>query len=153
MQKLKNIIILFFFIIITNCGYTPLLNSENLKFNISDLTFEGDRKINSYISTNLKKYQNNDDATKNYSIKISSYYKKNVINKDKQGNPKNYNIQIESILGIALDDKNEISKTFTRNISLSAQSKKIKERELEKKYKKNLANLIGQDIIFFLINQ
>ena len=44
-------------------------------------------------------------------------------------------------------------KTFTRNISLSAQSKKIKERELEKKYKKNLANLIGQDIIFFLINQ
>ena len=153
MQKLKNIIILFFFTTITSCGYTPLLNSEKLNFYISDLILEGDRKINSYISEDLKKYQNNSDATKNYSIKISSFYKKSVINKDKKGNPKNYNIEIETIIRITEDGKDEIEKTFTRNISLSAQSKKIKERELEKNYKRNLANLIGQDIIFFLMNQ
>ena len=44
-----------------------------------------------------------------------------------------------------------VNKIFHRNASLSAKNKKIEEKESEKQLKKDLANLIAEDIIFFLI--
>ena len=40
-------------ILITGCGYTPLINSENTNFNIEQIDFEGDRKINNFIRVYL----------------------------------------------------------------------------------------------------
>ena len=46
----------------------------------------------------------------------------------------------------------EKNKSFSKNVSLSAESKKITEKEREKKYIKDLSNLIVKDIIFFISN-
>ena len=153
MNTIKASILLLFLIFLTNCGYSPLLNLENVNFNIYAVSFEGDRKANNVISKTLLKYQNNSEATKNYKIEINTNYNKIIVNKDSKGNPKNYDIQVTAKVKISLEGFDDINKVFSRNNSLSAQSKKIYENELEQKLKKNLAGLIGEDIIFFLINQ
>ena len=90
---------------------------------------------------------------KSFDLKIKSSFEKTITNKDNSGDPKNYNLKlITSIIAIS-NNSETASKTFEKNISLSAQNKKIDERELEKKYIKDLSELIGKDIIFFLINQ
>ena len=57
------------------------------------------------------------------------------------------------LLILFLNNENIKSQTFERSASFSAQDKKIDEKELENKYKKDLSNLLGQDIIFLLRNQ
>ena len=76
-----------------------------------------------------------------------------ITNKDESGDPKNYNLQIKANVVVTSSDGQKSNNNFEKNISLSAQDKKIDERELEKKYIKDLSELIGKDIIFFLINQ
>ena len=44
----KKITILTFFIFLTGCGYSPLLNTEKINFYIADLNFSGDKKISNY---------------------------------------------------------------------------------------------------------
>ena len=153
MINLKKIFILFFLIFLTSCGYTPLLDTVNNDFSIKSLTLKGDRQINNFISANLKKYQNKNKNTKNYSLDIVSEYQKNVTNKDDSGNPKNYSVKTVILVNLFLNNENIKSQTFERSASFSAQDKKINEKELENKYKKDLSNLLGQDIIFLLRNQ
>ena len=152
-KSFKNKIIIIFLLILTGCGYSPLFKSEKISFYINDLSFEGERQINNYISRNLKKYQNLEKLPKKYDIKIISNYEKNIVNKDDSGNPKNYNIIVKANVKFIINDKDEINKAFIRNTSMSANTKKITEKESELRNKKNLSDLISEDIIFFLINQ
>ena len=87
-KSFKYKIIIILLLILTGCGYSPLFNSEKINFYINDLSFEGERQINNYISRNLKKYQNFKKSQKKYDIKIISDYEKNIVNKDDSGNPK-----------------------------------------------------------------
>ena len=152
-KSFKYKIIIILLLILTGCGYSPLFNSEKINFYINDLSFEGERQINNYISRNLKKYQNFKKSQKKYDIKIISDYEKNIVNKDDSGNPKNYNIIVKANVRFVINDKDEVNKVFVRNTSLSANTKKISEKESELRNKKNLSNLISEDIIFFLMNQ
>ena len=68
MKKIKNVLIIFGFILISSCGYTPLLNQEKINFYISDFIFEGDRQVNNYIENNLKNYKISKD-----NVKIETY--------------------------------------------------------------------------------
>ena len=153
MINLKKNILLFIFVFVTGCGFSPLLNLEKVNFFINDLKLEGDREINKHIYQNLKKYKIQNDNSKKYNLIISSNYKKEIINKDNKGNPKNYNLQAKIIVNIISNGENLNNKIFEKNISLSAKTKKIAEIELEKKYKENLSNLLSEDIVFFLVNQ
>ena len=57
MKEIKKIGIVIILILITGCGYTPLINSENNNFNIEQIDFEGDRKINNLIQLKLNKFK------------------------------------------------------------------------------------------------
>ena len=54
---------------------------------------------------------------------------------------------------ILVNGDSEVTQNFERSLTFSALSKKIDENEIEKKYKKNISNLIAEEIIFFLRNQ
>ena len=148
----KKTMILFLLTVTASCGYVPLNNSEKVSFYINEIEFSGDRKVNNYILNNLKKFQNFKESGKKYDLIVSSEYTKKIANKDNSGNAKNYNISIELKIDLTSSDGNSINKSFRRNVNLEAKSKKIEEKELEDKYKKDLSNLLGQDIIFFLTN-
>tara|TARA_B100000029_G_scaffold125316_1_gene118786 strand:+ start:26 stop:487 length:462 start_codon:yes stop_codon:yes gene_type:complete len=153
MINFKKNILLFILVFTTACGFSPLLNSEKINFYISDLKFEGDREVNKHILQNLKKFKKPKENSIEYNLIVSSNYQKQIINKDDKGNPKNYNLYTAINVSITLNGKNINNKSFERNISLSAKTKKITEVELEKKYKENMSNLLSEDIVFFLVNQ
>ncbi len=152
MKNLKYVFSIVLLTFIIGCGYTPMKTSENINFYIIELNIQGDRQINNIILSKLKKYQKPDENKKKIILNISTNYKKNVVNKDKNGNPKNYKISITNIVKLNLGDGKELSKNFIRNSSLSAQDKKIDEREAEKIKKLDLAKLLTDDIVFYLIN-
>ena len=152
-NNLKKILVLSCLIFLTNCGYVPLLNSEKENFYINNLSFEGDRKINNYILTNLKKYKYPNKNAKSFDINVASEYSKAVGNKDDNKNPKNYNIKTKIVVEIVTNDGIKKNKTFERNIVMSAQTNKSTEKEMEKKYRKNLSKSLSRDIIFLLQNQ
>ena len=149
----KNIFIIFILVSLIGCGYTPLLDVDKEKFFINKLSLEGDRQVSNYISINLKRYQNYKEDMKIIDMEISSNYQKSVANKDRSGDPKNYNIKLIVEVNIMKDEKIILSKIFEENRSLAVQNRKIKEKEMERKYKKDLSNLISKNIIFFLSNQ
>ena len=62
---------------------------------------------------------------------------------------------IKTVISVKLtsEEGNVIERAFERSTTLSAKDKKIEEKELENKYKKDLSNLLSQDIIFLLRNQ
>ena len=150
MKKFKIIILSSVMIFMVGCGYTPLLNTQNINFYISEINYEGDRNVNNYIKNNLKKYSKFKENSKRYDLNITSAYNKVVANKDENGNPKNYNLKIKvDVIFNSLNDTS--SKTFEKNISLGIQDKKVKEKELEKKYKRDLSESISKDIVFYFM--
>ena len=139
--------------LLSNCGYTPLLSSVEKNFYIESLNFDGDRQVNNGIYSILKKHKEYKENLIKYDLDILSNYQKNIVNKDSSGNPKNYEIVVIVEISYQKNDASEIKKTFRRNVSLASQSKKSKERDFEKKLRKDLSKLITEDIIFFLTNQ
>ena len=136
MKTINNYTILLFFLFIVACGYSPLVENQRNNFSIIEVTFDGDRKINNYISDQLKKVSSNNDNSTNYIIKVSSEYKKNIVNKDSKGNPKNFNLTIITKLIIQSSKSDEIEKTFEKSIPLKSKQKKITEKNLRKSIKK-----------------
>ena len=153
MKKYTNLVLILFFITIISCGYQPLLSSKDTNFYIGKLSFEGNRSVNNYISKNLKKFEKGNGSENKYDLNIITAYKKTITNKDSEGNPKSYNIEIDADIIIIYEDGNKINKKIIKNKSLSAKSKKIKEKELEKEYIQNLTRELTKDLIFFLKNQ
>ena len=86
-------------------------------------------------------------------MNIITAYKKTITNKDSEGNPKSYNIEIDADIIIIYEDGNKINKKIIKNKSLFSKFKKIKEKELEKEYIQNLTRELTKDLIFFLKNQ
>ena len=58
MKKFKIIILSSVMIFMVGCGYTPLLNTQNINFYISEINYEGDRNVNNYIKIILKSMVN-----------------------------------------------------------------------------------------------
>ena len=153
MSVIKKNIIFFFLIIIVGCGYKPVAGTNKVDFYIGEINFDGDRYVNNNISNNLKTYKKANDNLKNYKLLISTKYTKTISSKDRKGNPKNYNLNIKLKVEVIKNIETKISKTFDRSILMSANDSKIKERDSEKIYKKNLSKLLSDDIIFFLITK
>ena len=153
MKHFKKIILLFLFVFTTSCGYTPILKYEKFSFYIDEINFEGDRKLNYYIDKNLKKYQTTKEEKKKYSLDLNSTFLKTILNKDKDGKAKNYNLEAKISVKIISDNDKIDNKTLIRNVLLETQDKKIYEKELENKHKKTLSNLLSKDIIFLLSNK
>ena len=152
MKNFKKTILLPLIIILVSCGYSPLMNSKNINFYITEIQFDGDRTINKIIRDNLRKHGVYIEGAEKYNLIISSNYVKNISNKDKNGDPKNYNLKI-NVKVIYKSSKEEFSKIYEKNISLAAQNKKIEEKELETKYKRNLSKNISDEIILYIMKK
>ena len=152
MFNFKKTVAFLFFIFLTSCGYTPVLETQKT-IGINNLSFEGDRKLNNHIFSKLKKFTKGDNNSENFNIIITSKYTKTVANKDKKGNPKNFNLNAKVELKISKINKKQKVENFEKNMSLASQSKKFNEKELENKYIRDLSIIIAEDIIFYLKTQ
>ena len=145
----KNIIILILSaFVITSCGYKSIYSSKNLNFNILEFEVEDKTKISRKIKNNLDSYKKN-DSNNFYSIKINSKKNINIISKDSEGNPSNFEMTIISEITILNDEKIVKNKVFLESFNYKNSSNKFDLKQYEKNIEENLTNKIIENIISY----
>ena len=145
----KNIIILILSaFVITSCGYKSIYSSKNLNFNILEFEVEDKTKISRKIKNNLDSYKKN-DSNNFYSIKINSKKNINIISKDSEGNPSNFEMTIISEITILNDEKIVKNKVFSESFNYKNSSNKFDLKQYEKNIEDNLTNKILENIIAY----
>ena len=144
---IKKILFLFFIIIFfNNCGYTPIYSKKNQSFEIVEIEYFGEKKVNKILSNKIKIYKNNPEAIKKFNIFINSKSTKATITKDKKGNPTQFSMGIS----ITLKINNEIEKTFLENSTYDNSEDKFDLRKYEDNLIQNMTEKIISEMILFL---
>jgi len=145
----KSFIILIIFLFLNGCGFTPILNSENINININKIDFDNN-KINRNLAKTINNFSNQTDNNP-YDLYISSYSTKNVAAKDSKGNPSIYNLQLKvDVTLINNNDKQELKRSFFENINLNNNDDKFKLKITEDSLIEQMSQKILQDILKFL---
>ena len=143
---MKKIISIFLVLLLNACGFQPIYNSNNIEqFSLKILSTEGDREINNFISRNLRVYTN-DLYEKNYSLKINSNYKKNILTKNKQGKATDYQLTVSTNFEIS-SEKNNSTIEIIKNFNIKNLEDSFQEKEYERSIKQNLVNIITSELI------
>ena len=104
---MKNIILITFFIFLSNCGYVPIYTGgQNANINILIQNSEGEENINNLLISQLKAY-NSKVSDKNFVIDVSSVYTKTVISKDSAGKAVDIELNLKIKFTIYFDEKNQ----------------------------------------------
>jgi hypothetical protein len=153
MFKLKTVsILLIFLILLSHCGYTAqYAKKKDLNFSIQITNLAGDRDFNNSLQSKLNRYFSEVKAEiRNFKISATSKYEKNTTLKDSSGAPSEYELKITVNFVISFDGK-------TKNITLkdTFNMKKIddsfEESKYEKTIKSNFAEIIKEELIFYLL--
>ena len=153
MFRFKTIsILLAFLILLSHCGYTAqYAKKKDLDFSIQITNLSGDRDFNNLLQSELNSYFNRTKAEiKNFKISAASKYEKNTTLKDSSGTPSEYELKITVNFEINVNGT-------TKNITLKDKfnMKKINDSFEESKYEKtiksNFAEIIKEELIFYLL--
>ena len=148
---MKSLIcIIFFSIILTNCGFSPIYSSKNSNFEIIEISNNNKNK-NSFAIENMVMSLSNKDASKKFKLEIDYKNLISTILKDNKGDPSKKKISIVVSLKVK-NNKNNIltNKIFQEEFSFDVQSDKFSMSQYEENITDNLNNKISNDIIFLL---
>ncbi len=150
-KKKITFFILLFSILVSSCGYTPqYAKNKNLDFSIEILGLSGDRDFNNSLDSKLKRYANiNENQTKNFQINITSKYEKNTSLKDSAGTATEYELKITVNFKINYNDL-EKNVSLKETFNMKKMDDSFEERNYEKTIKNNFADIIEEELIFYL---
>jgi hypothetical protein len=144
----KSIIIISLIFFLTNCGFTPVyLKNTNINYSIEQVDYTGDRELNNFLKSNLKKYKN-EKIDKKIFIEVNSIYKKNILTKDRTGKITNY--QLEAEVKFLIKPKNKVIKITEKKI-MNSMSDKFEEARYERTIKQSFASSITNKLLSKLI--
>ena len=137
------------FILLSSCEYKPIYsNLDNLNYEIIVNETTGDKDLNKFIISNLKK-DNKNNSNQIINIKLNTKYTKTITAKDTAGSITNYQSIVIAKFEITKEQKSE-----TFSISEKFNYQKISDAYEEKNYedsiKRNLAKSIAQKLILRL---
>ena len=151
MNKLfRKILLLFFFITLTNCGYQPIMSEKNYNFDIIVTESSGNDDINKIIKNYFERF----DGAKAYYVSIQSRKNKTIVSKDSKGNPSVLEIQIIVNYKILDNETTILERELTKNTTYNNINDKFELSKFEKTITKNLSKNVAQNIstsIFSLI--
>ena len=148
---MKSLIsIIFFSIILTNCGFNPIYSSKNSNFEIIEITNNNKNKSSFAIEKMVMSFSNVNASKK---LKLEIDYKNSIstVLKDSKGDPSKKKISI--IVGIKIKNEKDnvlTNKSFQEEFSYDVQSDKFSMSQYEENITDNLNNKISNDIIFLL---
>ena len=148
---MKKIFILFL-LFLTSCGYQPLYKvDQNIKnFNISEVIYSGDQKINEVILSKLPfDLVKNDERLNKLSLESKKEIK--ITSKNSKGQALSYRTIIEVKI-LILNNNGGIldQKILQKNFSYNADENKFKFKKYQDKIEENLINEVIEDIIIHL---
>ena len=153
MIKIKKLIPFFLIIIfLNNCGYTPkyALN-KNINFSIELIELKGDRDFNNSLKSKLTRYEKKDNSKKNYEIKLTSEYKKQIKSKDITGLAQEFELVIIVNVIVKSDSIDPKKLIFEEKFTISKFEDSFEEKKYEKIIKENFSTAILDRIISYLM--
>ena len=146
----NNIFFLLIFLFLNQCGYETIYSSKNIKFNIKEIKIENNLDIGRQIKNRLEIFSSDSPSNENYFLEINSYFDKTTTSKDKQGNPKTFNINV-TVNVTFIDNKNiEINKSFVENINYNNDENKFSLKQYENSLIENLTDKIVDNLLIYL---
>ena len=136
----KNIIIISFIFLLTNCGFSPIYyNNNNINFSIEKIDYTGDRELNNFLKINLAKYKNQKVDNKIF-IEAQSNYEKNILSKDSTGKVTSYKLKAQ--VTFLVKSSNRKIKITEKKI-IDSMDDKFEEARREKSVKQSFASSIS----------
>ena len=148
---IKKTFILFLILFLSNCGFSPLYNSNNLSnYEIIVSQIKGDGFVNNLITNHIKSVSNIGSKNK-FNISIETNYQKLIISKDSKGSPTEYELSLNSIFII---ENNKKTKTIVLNEKENIKniSDLFELKNYENSVKENLVNSIMRKLDLELVN-
>ena len=147
---MKKIVLVLIFLILNNCGFTPLYSSKNSNYNVISIEKNTSNSLTNYIQNSIS-VLSNENSEKNFKINFDFVEDIAVILKDSKGDPKKNRLTITVDLSIFSEDQSLISKKeFSENFEYNIQDNKFNLKQYEKNIKFNLVEDITQQILVFL---
>jgi hypothetical protein len=143
----KKYILLTNILIITllyGCGYKPVYSSKDFLFKIDKITHDNS-KMNSQIVRSLKS-RSNDEAANALVLELSSKKEKNIVSKNKNGDPEIFELKI--LINIKIKDK---QKTFLGKQVYSNKENQFELNQYEIQMEKQIIYKIIDEVILFLM--
>ena len=146
----NNIFFLLIFLFLNQCGYETIYSSKNIKFNIKDIELENNLNIGRQIKNTLEIFSSDNPNNLSFILKINSYFDKTTASKDKQGNPKTFNLSV-IVDATFIDNKNiERNKSFVENINYNNDENKFSLKQYENSLIENLTDKIVDNLLIYL---
>ena len=138
---MKKISLLMLILFISNCGYTPVYNNNNItKIKINILGVKGDKKINNLLISNIKKISRN-DFEKEFDIKINTNFIKTITAKDSKGIASNYELKVITKFEIVKQDESKFL-SFEEKIDIKNNTNLFEQKKYENSIKITFAKSI-----------
>ena len=143
-----------FFIILSlnllnHCDYKPVYsNQDKVNYRIVIDSLSGDKDINNFINTNLKR-NSQENSEEIVNIALDTKYTKKVLAKNNAGSITDYQADVVTTFLIKKVDNSE-SFVVNEKFNFKKMTDKYEEKNYERNIKKNLANSISQKIILRL---
>lgn len=142
----KIIIIPFFFLMLINCSYQPLLKIQNFKYSVNIDQIDGDEKVNKILKDRFDKLENT--KYKIYNLEISTETFKSIISKNAKGDPEIFELELIVNFKVLSDSKLLIDKQIKRRNTYDNISDKFQLEQDEEVIIENLSNNIYEYITF-----
>lgn len=142
----KFIISSLFFLLLNNCGYSPIYSSKSLNFSINNIEKQNNILNNKFAEIIRGLVDSNNDRKIN--IGIASNKNVEIKSKDTKGNPLIYELNIS--LTITIIDSNKKSKEFTENTSFNNNDDKFELSNYQKELEEILVRKLVEQAIIYL---
>ena len=143
-----------FFIILSlnllnHCDYKPVYsNQDKVNYRIVINSLSGDKDINNFINTNLKR-NSQENSEEIVNIALDTKYTKKVLAKNNAGSITDYQADVVTTFLIKKVNNSE-SFVVNEKFNFKKMTDKYEEKNYERNIKKNLANSISQKLILRL---
>ena len=144
----KIFLILLFFTV--SCGYTPINQSNNKGYSITQFELNGNNQINKIIKKNFDRYNSEKNLKSQFQINLSSQLIKKTNSKNKSGKNSNLSLKILVNSEILKEGKTLKELNFEEITNYNSLDNKFELKQYEKILIKDLTKKILDRIHFIL---
>ena len=144
MNKIVKIILIF--LMLSGCGYQPILLNKKYNFQFVNIIAQGDSNINKIIKDNLTNRKKN-NASQIFDINFISKREKETISSNAKGDPKVYKMKV--FVNYQVKERNEVilSKSISKQTTYNNIDDKFELLKYEENILKDLSNSLSSEIL------
>ena len=140
----KSLIKGLVFIILCACSYEPILSNKKYNFELVNIYFEGDDKINKIIRNDLAAKSN---GSIKYDLQFETVKFKEILSSNEKGDPTVYKIKIDTSYSLLKENKKILVNKISKQIVYNNIDDKFELSQYEDSIINNLAYNISSEIL------